>query len=48
LAGTGAAINSVLKTSVTGVGQLFYSPINGTVKTFYGIPEGASDSLDAG
>ena len=37
-------MNNVVTTTLTGVGQLFYSPLQGTVKTLYGVPEGASCS----
>ena len=35
-------MNNVVTTTFAGVGQLFYSPVKGTIKTFYGVPEGES------
>ena len=42
ISSTGQAMNNVVTTTFAGVGQLFYSPVKGTIKTFYGVPEGES------
>lgn len=40
---TGQATANLVTTTFTSIGQLFYSPVRGTVNTFWGIPEGEKD-----
>lgn len=45
VSGSLLSMGSVMTTSMSGVGQLFYSPRRGAIKTIWGIPDGESGIL---
>lgn len=38
ISGTGGGLSNLFSTALSGPAQLFYSPVRGTIRTFYGIP----------